>query len=136
MLSLTSEYALRALIHLARNEADWPIPGRAIAEAAQIPPKYLSKVLGDLVRNGILDSSPGRTGGFALRRSPANLTLFEVLSQFEPFNRNRCPFGNKQCNDLDPCLAHHEWTKVVDAERSFLQRTTIFEIAVKKNGRK
>ena len=38
MLSLTSEYALRAMIHLAQHVDDWPIPGKDIAEHAGIPP--------------------------------------------------------------------------------------------------
>ncbi len=50
MLSRTSEYALRALIHLAEHQTEWPIAGSRIAAAAGVPSKYLSKILGDLVR--------------------------------------------------------------------------------------
>jgi len=132
MLTRTSEYALRALIHLVQHDADWPIPGRAIAASAQIPPKYLSKILGDLVRKGILTSSPGKTGGFAFRKSAARTSLFEVLSTFEQFEKRRCPFGNNQCNDKNPCLAHDQWKKVVEAEQGFMKKTTIEQIAIKK----
>jgi len=54
MLSLTSEYALRALIYLTQHESDWPIPGHRIAEQTKIPSKYLSKILCDLVRINVL----------------------------------------------------------------------------------
>lgn len=132
MLSLTSEYALRALIHLAQHEGDGPIPGRRIAETADIPPKYLAKVLGDLVRCGVLDSAPGKSGGFALHRPARLITLLDVLAPFEQFERRRCPFGNKQCSDIEPCLAHAKWKQVVDAERDFLGKTTLREVAVRE----
>jgi len=130
MLTLTGEYALRALIYLAQHSNACPIPGRRIAESAEIPVKYLSKILGDLVRFGVLDSSPGKTGGFRLRREAQNTTLYEILAPFEQFERRRCPFGNKECNDRDPCLAHSRWKHVVDTERRFLRETSIYEVAV------
>ena len=132
MLSLTSEYALRAMIHLAQNVEDWPIPGNQIAEHAGIPPKYLSKVLGDLVRVGVLESSRGIGGGFRMVASPKEITLLEVLRPFEPFTRKRCPFGNKECGDEDPCLAHDRWKKVVEAEQGFLRKTSVQDVAFRK----
>jgi len=132
MLTLTSEYALRALIYLAQHADAWPIPGRQIAERAEIPPKYLSKILGDLVRFRVLDSSPGKTGGFRLRREAQVTMLYEVLAPFEQFDRRRCPFGNKACSDDDPCLAHRRWKQVVDTERRFLRETSIHEVAVRE----
>jgi len=129
-VTLTSEYALRALIYLVQHPDVWPIPGRQIAAQAEIPPKYLSKILGDLVRFGVLDSSPGKTGGFRLRRPATDTTLYEILAPFEQFERRRCPFGNKECGDEDPCLAHSRWKRVVDTERRFLRETSIHEVAV------
>lgn len=129
MLTLTSEYALRALIYLAQHPDSGSIPGRQIAEHARIPPKYLSKILGDLVRFGVLASSPGKTGGFRLRRAAQDTTLYEILSPFEQFDRRRCPFGNKECSDEEPCLAHSRWKQVVDTERRFLRETPISEVA-------
>ncbi len=132
MLTLTSEYALRALIYLAQHADSWPIPGRRIAEHADIPPKYLSKILGDLVRFGVLESSPGKTGGFRLRNSAKETKLYEVLSPFEQFDRRRCPFGNNECSDDNPCLAHSKWKQVVELEQRFLRETTIHEVAIRE----
>ncbi len=132
MLTLTSEYALRAMIYLAQHPESWPVPGRKIAESAEIPAKYLSKILRDLVRSGILDSSPGKTGGFRLRRLAEETTLYEILAPFEQFDRRRCPFGNGECSDEDPCLAHSRWKQVVDSERRFLRETTIHDVAFRE----
>ena len=130
MLTLTGEYALRATIYLAQHVQDWPIPGRRIAEQAGIPAKYLSKVLGDLVRAGVLKSSPGRTGGFRMRRPAAKTRLGQVLDPFEQFDRRRCPFGNQTCSEARPCLAHDRWKKVVDAQQRFLAETTVHDVAL------
>lgn len=130
MLSLTSEYALRAMIHLARHEEQWPIPGREIARQADVPAKYLSKVLGDLVRAGVLEGTRGLGGGFRLARTAKRTFLFDVLAPFESFDHRRCPFGNQQCGDDHPCLAHDRWKKVVETQQRFLQTTSVHAIAV------
>ena len=64
MLSRTSEYVLRAMAFMAQQVDGWPLPGPRIAEQAGIPRKYLSNILGSLVRAGILESAPGVGGGF------------------------------------------------------------------------
>jgi len=124
----SGEYALRALIYLAQRRERWPIPGREIAQGAGIPAKYLQKILGDLSRTGILDASPGRTGGFGLRRPAKEISLVEVLAPFERSQESRCPFGNTVCSDLNPCRAHDEWKKVVEAEQRFLREMTIEDV--------
>ncbi len=129
MLSLSGQYALRAMIHMAQHMDDWPIPGRVIAVETDIPPKYLSKILGDLVRQGVLTSSRGKTGGFAMRRKPNRTRLYDVLIPFEQFQHRTCPFENKRCSDAHPCLAHERWKKVVESELDFLQNTMVSEIA-------
>ncbi len=135
MLTLTSQYALRALIYLAQHEKEWPIPSWHIAKQAGVPAKYLSKILGDLVRSGVLKSSPGKTGGFQLRRSPKATMLFDVLSPFERFDHQRCAFENKECNDKDPCQAHRTWMKVVDAEQRFLKGTSVHQVSLRARKR-
>lgn len=131
MLSLTGEYALRAIVYLTQNAERCPIPGREIAEEAGIPAKYLSKILGDLVRHGVLNSSRGKSGGFRLRRSAQETMLYDVLRPFEQFDPIRCPFGNDRCNEEDPCLAHTQWKHVVETERRFLLDTSVYDVAVK-----
>ncbi len=138
MLSLTGEYALRAMVYLAEHAEDWPIPGRTVAEDAGIPRKYLSVILGDLVRGGILASSPGAGGGFRMIRSPKDIRLFEVLAPFEPLlgNRRPCPFGKEECSNDDPCAGHDRWQRVKETYSQFLQETSVFDVSVKRRKRR
>ena len=131
-MTRTGEYAIRAVIHLAKNPDEWPISGKRIAEEAGIPPKYLSKVLGDLVRAGVLMSTRGKSGGFRMMRTPRQTKLIDVLAPFEQFKQRRCPFGNQCCSDEYSCLAHTEWKKVIKVERDFLSKTTIYQVATEK----
>lgn len=134
MLTLSSEYALRAMIYLTVHCDEWPIRGRTIADQAEIPRKYLSKILGDLVRVGVLVSSPGIGGGFQMARDPKDIPLQEVLAPFEPIlaDRRPCPFGNVTCNDDDPCAGHEQWKTVRQAYATFLQKTSIHDVSVKQ----
>lgn len=131
MLTRTSEYALRAMIHLAVHGQDGPIPGAQIASETGVPRKYLSKILADLVRAGALEASPGKTGGFRLAMSPKKIRLFEVLTPFEPVlaDRRPCPFGKEVCSDDDPCPGHDRWRHVRDTYSRFLHKTSIEDIA-------
>lgn len=113
------------MIHLARHGNDGPIPGSVIAEATGVPTKYLSKILSDLVRTGLLDSARGKSGGFSLRKPAKRIRLIDIIAPYEQLQTDNCPFGNQRCSDRNPCLAHDRWKRVVQAEKDFLTRTTL-----------
>jgi|CXWL01.1.fsa_nt_gi Rrf2 family protein len=134
MLSLTSEHALRAMIYLARFRDDWPVSGLRIAQEATIPRKYLSAILADLVRAGLLEGTRGKSGGFQMTRPARKIHLSDVIAPFEPISANRktCPFGNIICSDKDPCAAHARWKEVNAAFSQFLEETTLEDVAAKE----
>lgn len=136
LLSMTSEYALRAMIALAEHGFDSPIPGTQIAEKTGIPARYLSAILADLVRAGVLSATRGKRGGFRITRPATRVTLEEVLQPFERSAAGRCPFGNAVCSDVNPCLAHNGWKQVVDAQQRFFQQTTLHEVSLPIGGMK
>lgn len=135
MLTLTSEYALRAMIYLTQHHdrgEDRPVFGKKIARRIDVPAKYLSAILGDLVRAGLLSSTRGKNGGFHLSIPAKNVTLFSVLAPFERVGPTRCPFGNTVCSDSDPCVAHTGWKKVLEARLNFLSETTVAQVAARE----
>ncbi len=132
MLTRTGEYALRALVHLACNEKDWPIAGRQIAKETGIPAKYLSTILSELVRAQILTSARGTMGGFRMAQPSKKTFLFAILEPFEPvLAPNRpCPFTDRVCSDDDPCLGHEAWQQVREDYYRFLRKTSILDVAL------
>lgn len=79
MLSQQSRYAFKALLHLATQNPDKPHPTAEIAAAANVPRKFLEAILLDLKIAGILQSTRGKAGGYALARPPENITFGEVI---------------------------------------------------------
>jgi len=131
MISLTGEYALRAMIYLARHRDEWPISGPRVAEEASIPRKYLSAILADLVRAGLLEGTRGKSGGFRITRPAKRIRLIDIVRSFEPVSSHRriCPFGNVVCSDTDPCGAHERWKGVKAALDCFMAETTLHDVA-------
>ena len=86
ILSRTGEYALRAVLHLAEGGTDAPMRVDDIAEALSVPRNYLSKILHELGRAGVLTSSRGPGGGFRLATSPTQLALADVVGRFDPLD--------------------------------------------------
>lgn len=132
MLTRTGEYALQAMVYLAQNQEQGPISGPRIAERLGIPQKYLSSVLADLVRVGVLVSMRGKGGGFNLARRPKDIGLAQVLKPFEPIlhpNRTPCPFGNSVCSDDDPCAGHDCWKPIKEAYARFLEGTSLGDVS-------
>lgn len=134
MLTLTSQYALQALMHLARHGDGQPRTSRQIAEETGIPAKYLAFILGSLTHAGILQSSRGKNGGFYLNLPPRKICLYDIVIPFEPGIRAKrtCPFGNKECSDADPCRAHFDWKRVIESEERFLRRKTLHDVSLKQ----
>ncbi len=131
MMNLTSQYALQALIFLARQPADELIPGARIARDTGVPANYLSTVLRELVRRGVLASTRGKGGGFKLARPADQIVLYAALQAFEPAlsTQRPCPFGNSVCSDENPCSGHDRWKHVRNAYNEFLNSTTVEDVA-------
>jgi len=82
-LSEPVEWALHCTTVLALLPADAALPASKLAEFHGVPAAYLAKSLQSLARAGIIDSVPGRRGGYRLRRPPADITLLDVIEAVE-----------------------------------------------------
>src|SRR5512141_1443661 len=78
-LTSRSEYALLALVYLARDNSNTYVSAETIAEAQHIPAKFLEQILLALKRAKYLRSSKGQHGGYRLARPPEKISLAEVI---------------------------------------------------------
>jgi len=78
-LTSRSEYALLALIHLARAEESEYVPALSIAEAQGLPPKFLEQILLALKRGRLVKSLRGKQGGYQLARPANKISLAEII---------------------------------------------------------
>lgn len=130
MLSDTSRYALRAVLHLAAAGAARPTAVDDIATALDIPAGYLSKTLQTLARAGVLTGTQGRGGGYRLAVPAARLRLIKVIAPFDDSPTGRyCMLGPGRCSTGEPCAAHGAWADTADRIDRFFRTTTVADLA-------
>ena len=79
MLTRSAEYAVRALSLLAVRGDGTPVQSREIAEALDLPPQFLTKILRRLTTTDLVTSHRGRSGGFRLNQAPEEISLLAVV---------------------------------------------------------
>ncbi len=79
MLSQKTRYTIRALQHLADHWRQGPVRLDAIAEAQNIPRKFLTVILSQMVRDGIVISHRGRDGGYELGLAPVDIRYGDII---------------------------------------------------------
>ncbi|MEJ5169645.1 MAG: Rrf2 family transcriptional regulator [Fimbriimonadales bacterium] len=128
VISQTAEYALRAMAHLARG-GDRPWTNQEIAEATQVPPGYLAKVMQGLARAGLIASRRGIRGGFVLSRDPSEITLYEVLQAVDPIRRiTACPLGLDEHSE-ELCPLHQRLDEAYAFVEKTFRETTLADVA-------
>jgi Rrf2 family transcriptional regulator, cysteine metabolism repressor len=79
-LSVKSDYATRAVLGLARlGQSGAAVRVETLAESQSIPPNYLVQILIELKSKQIVKSLRGKEGGYLLARTPAEITLGDVI---------------------------------------------------------
>lgn len=126
-ISQTAEYALRAIVWLARDPGT-PLGTPRIARATHVPAGYLCRVLQALARAGLVESNPGRSGGFRLMRAPRDISVLDVVNAVDPVQRIvRCPLGLKSHRG-HLCPLHRRLDDAAALVQRAYAETTIAEI--------
>ena len=131
MLSSTSEYAIRAATYIAQQDDRGPVSAKDIAEAVDVPVKYLQQILKSMVKSGILSSSRGVGGGFNMKRLPKQVVLGDIVTLFDDIARQMmCPFGDADdCGISNSCAIHDRWITIVNPYRKLMEETTLESLA-------
>lgn len=79
MLTMKSRYAIRALQHLASRHGKGPVSLVEIAGRQRIPAKFLTVILSELAREGLVESQRGRDGGYWLAREPSSISYSDIV---------------------------------------------------------
>lgn len=123
------EYAIRALTYLARHPDKFSL-AREISEIEKIPHYFLSKILQDLARDGLLKSTKGPGGGFRLTKAVEKYTLYEIKEAIDGIaDLDDCAVGLARCNDLIPCPLHETFKPLREQIKKYLQVTTLADMA-------
>lgn len=127
LFSSTAEYALRAVVHLALH-ADGLCSSREIASGTRSPPRYVAKVLRDLVRAGVITARRGPSGGFGLARPAAAISVLDVVNAVDPVERiTVCPLGLPSHGER-LCRMHQTLDEAIAGVERALARATIADM--------
>jgi Rrf2 family transcriptional regulator, iron-sulfur cluster assembly transcription factor len=128
--SRSSEYAIRAFVHLAQVPEGKYAMVKQIAAEEEIPSHFLAKILQQLARKGLLRSSKGPTGGFSLRVSADEVRLVDIVEALDGLGEyQKCASGLAECTDDMPCALHDSWKVLRSRIMDYLGRNTIADLA-------
>lgn len=128
-LTNAADYAIRAMIHLACIPEDGVAMASDIARIHGIPASFAAKILRSLVRAGLLRSTRGVKGGFALARPATEITLLDVVEAIEgPLGIVDCTSEPCACGLADECPAHPVWANVQAKIAELLRAATLEDL--------
>ena len=131
MLSARGKYGLKAMIHLAELQGAGGIQGAAIAEAQQIPKKFLDTILLELKNSGLVHSKKGKGGGYSLARPAARISVGQIMRILDgPLAAIPCASASAyrpclDCEDEAACQVRRLMAQVRDATAEILDGTTL-----------
>ena len=137
-ISQKCQYGLRAVFELAKHPGAGPVKVSEIAEAQAIPLRFLEVILNQLKRGGFVESWRGAAGGYTLGRSPADLSLGEVIRFIEgPMRPVTCLTGHteEKCRLYGSCVFLEIWEEAQKAMSEVFDRVTFKEL-IEREARK
>lgn len=128
-LGRKGDYSVRAVLYLARHHDDRR-KAREVADEMDIPARYLTQILAELVQQEILTAVAGPSGGYCLARPPEKITLLEIVEAAEgPIGLDQCVLQGGPCDWEDSCPVHIPWARAQNAMAHQLSITTFADLA-------
>lgn len=136
-LTMTGEYSVRAMLHLAAIPRDTLVHTNEIAEAWEIPMEFLRKIVQLLSKAGLVRSRRGVGGGIELARSAEEITLLEVIEASEgKLALNKCLIHSGYCPRDSWCAVHVVWAEAQEKVKEILRNKTLAELATQSYARR
>ena len=128
-LTRGADYGVRVMVQLASVEPGSRMSLGELAAAAEAPPAFLSKVLQQLVRSGLIVSHRGKRGGFSLANQGCNPSLLEIIDAMDGLPPlNDCLKTEGPCERAAWCGAHLVWLEAQSRMREVLANAKLDEM--------
>jgi Rrf2 family protein len=132
-LSKKADYALMAMKHLALKGGASSTSAREIAEQYDIPIELMAKVLQRLVRTGLLISTQGTRGGYALSRPSVSISVADVIAAIDgPFTVTACSTEKNDCEQYGKCSIRDPLWQIRERIVAALDTVTLAEMATER----
>lgn len=127
-LGRKGDYSVRAVLDIARQNGERR-KAREVATEMDIPHRYLTQILANLVQNGLLEAVAGPTGGYVLARPPEQISLLEVVEAAEgPIGLDVCVLRGGPCSWENSCPVHIPWARAQSAMAEQLSNTSFADL--------
>jgi len=127
-LTTKGRYAVTAMLDLAIHSGAGPVKLAEISERQGISLSYLEQLFTRLRKEGLVSSTRGPGGGYALSRPSDEIAVADViLAVDENVDTTRCG-GLGNCHNDERCLTHELWTELSDRIRGFLAEITLGQL--------
>ena len=142
MLTAKGKYGLKALVHLAGLKPGTMAQAVEIAEANNIPKKFLDAILGELRNAGIVYTKKGPGGGYMLARPASDIRLGQVVRTLDgPIAPIACASRTayqpcQDCDNVKRCSVRLAMMRVRDAMCEVLDGTTLADMLAPNPARK
>lgn len=124
-----ADYAVRAVLHLAKMEPNQRAATSRVAKEQNIPPSFLAKIISQLSIAGLLHTSRGARGGVTLARKPEKISLLEVVEAIDgPIMLNECVGESSTCTFDDDCPLRPVWCEAQDELVNRLKNTSFQQL--------
>jgi Rrf2 family protein len=131
-ISRKIDYGLRAVIYLASISPEAVVPFREIARQMMVPEDFLAKILKTLVDRGLVRSTRGPHGGYALGKPSSAISFLEVIEAVEgPIAINVCLDGEDPCQKAEFCTMVDVWRDGQEKMLEVYRQTPISKLALK-----
>jgi Rrf2 family protein len=132
-----TDYAVRLMVHLAREYGQGPVSTRVAAKDEGVSYPLACKLMQKLHATKLIDSCMGPKGGFSLGRAPTEITLLNVVEAIQgPISINKCLLSSDACNRQPDCPVREKLASVQENIRSSLAGITFADLCSGGNGSK
>lgn len=129
LLSKSCEYGIRATLRVAMHEDDEYVPIRVISGEVGMSAHFLTKILQQLTRAGIMKSFKGPKGGVALAKPASKVRLIDIVSAIDgPQLFEECMLGLPGCGQRKPCPLHDRWMVERGRLTALFESTTLDQL--------
>ncbi len=133
VLRRNTDYALRAMMNLAKHYKEELVSAREVAHEEDISYPVACKLLQKLHKAKLVESCMGSNGGFQLSRKPSKISLMEIIKAIQgPIRLNRCLLGLGVCSRQPNCAASKKLAELQECIDSHLRRITLGDLFLDK----
>jgi len=136
-ITTLAEYGVICALHLAKRVGDGPVTGRQIAATEQLPVDYVEQILLRLRRAGLVKSTRGAHGGYALALPPKDISVRDVIaaSEHQTFDLHCVthPVGEERCSASHNCSIRPVWVMLQQKIDDVLQSVCLSDLLLEES---